>query len=228
MDIIFDFDSTLIGAESLDLAMELALEGLDPAEKREILEQIKEVTNLGMEGVISLKESFQKRMELVNFRQSHLKAAAKFSEGYLSIETKELIRRLKERGLSIFIVSGGLDLLIEPVALILEIPLDKVKTNHFAFKRAIFDPEKSRIESRKINQVSRLNLDPAKTVAVGDGWTDLELYEEGLVEHFIGYTEYAQRKKVLQNAPRIAHNTSELKIHLEEIYQLIHQKPLSL
>ena len=48
---VFDFDSTLTRVEALDVLAEITLEG-NP-EKEAIIEQIKEITNLGIDGEIS-------------------------------------------------------------------------------------------------------------------------------------------------------------------------------
>ena len=62
--IIIDFDSTFITTESLD---ELAVckFGNDPNSKS-LMNEIQSITNAGMNGDISFKESLDKRMRLLN------------------------------------------------------------------------------------------------------------------------------------------------------------------
>jgi D-3-phosphoglycerate dehydrogenase / 2-oxoglutarate reductase len=56
---LLDFDSTFIKIEGLDALAEVSLE--NHPHKETLVKQIKELTNLGMEGKISFEESLKKR-----------------------------------------------------------------------------------------------------------------------------------------------------------------------
>ena len=68
--IIIDFDSTFITTESLD---ELAVckFGNDPNSKS-LMNEIQSITNAGMNGDISFKESLDKRMRLLNINHNDI------------------------------------------------------------------------------------------------------------------------------------------------------------
>src|SRR3989338_4121409 len=62
---IIDFDSTFIQTEGLEELAEVVLK--DNPKKEEILEEIKKITNLGMEGKIGFRESLKKSFKKENF-----------------------------------------------------------------------------------------------------------------------------------------------------------------
>ena len=62
MTLILDFDSTIIKGESLDLLAETVFENrLEPNFK---LQEIKKLTDEGMEGRISFQESLNRRLKI--------------------------------------------------------------------------------------------------------------------------------------------------------------------
>ena len=61
---IIDFDSTFTKVEALDILGEISLRD-DPA-KAEKLQSIKDITDQGMEGKLTFRESLVKRVEILN------------------------------------------------------------------------------------------------------------------------------------------------------------------
>ena len=60
MNVVLDFDSTLIQVESLDILAAVC----NRSETTQ--EEIKHITNLGMNGEISIQESLSQRIKLIN------------------------------------------------------------------------------------------------------------------------------------------------------------------
>jgi len=60
---VIDFDSTFTKVEAFDVLAEIALK--DHSEKELIQKQIFEITNQGMDGSLSLRESIEKRIKLL-------------------------------------------------------------------------------------------------------------------------------------------------------------------
>ena len=67
---VFDFDSTITRVEALDILAEIAL--ADNPEKEDIVAQIQEITNLGIDGEISFTESLERRIRLLRAHKSQL------------------------------------------------------------------------------------------------------------------------------------------------------------
>ena len=59
---VIDFDSTFTKVEALDILGEISLE--NHPEKDERIQRIKDVTDLGMAGELSLRESLEARIEI--------------------------------------------------------------------------------------------------------------------------------------------------------------------
>ena len=59
INFIFDFDSTLVKTESLNDIINLSLNN-----DKEKMEEIDNITKMGMEGIITFKESLERRLNL--------------------------------------------------------------------------------------------------------------------------------------------------------------------
>ena len=77
---IFDFDSTITQVEALDILAEIVLKG--KPERDDVINEIKQITNLGIDGEISFTESLERRIKLLNAHRDDL---------------TELISRLEEK-----------------------------------------------------------------------------------------------------------------------------------
>ena len=67
---IFDFDSTLTRVEALDVLAEITLKGR--ADREEVIHEIQEITNLGIDGDISFTESLERRIKMLRAHKDHL------------------------------------------------------------------------------------------------------------------------------------------------------------
>ena len=67
---IIDFDSTFTKVEALDILAEIALEG-NP-KKEAIINRVKEVTDLGMSGELSFRDSLEERISIIKAHKDHL------------------------------------------------------------------------------------------------------------------------------------------------------------
>lgn len=67
---IIDFDSTFTRLEALDLLTEIVLDG--SPEKDDVLVQMQEITNLGMEGTIDFRTSLTRRLNLLRIHRDNI------------------------------------------------------------------------------------------------------------------------------------------------------------
>lgn len=203
-NIIFDFDSTLIQKESLELILEPLLEG-----NSDKLAEIEKITNLGMQGELNFRDSLEQRLAIASpTRQSIKGFADKYCPEILTDGIKELIEKLKANGYQIWIFSGGLTESIEPFAEYLKIP----KENIFAvevqwssdgtFKS--LDKTNGACDSKLVAFEKVKDYFKGEVIAVGDGYTDYQLFESGLADKFIAYTEHVERENVVAKAECIA------------------------
>ena len=95
---IIDFDSTFIQTEGLEELAEVVLK--DNPKKEEILEEIKKITNLGMEGKIGFRESLKKRLALLKANRTHLEKVKKVLKKKISpsiLRNKKFLKKNKNR-----------------------------------------------------------------------------------------------------------------------------------
>jgi D-3-phosphoglycerate dehydrogenase len=210
--LIFDFDSTVIKLESLEEIAGFALEGLEDREK--ILEEISRITALGMEGKITFNESLRKRMSLFEINQKHLdlaneKILRNISDSFLA--NVDFIRNNAEK---IYIISGGFDSSIFPVAEFFGLDPDHILANKFIFDqrgRVLGVDENSPLllPQGKSLAVSNLKLD-GNIVVIGDGYTDYQIKRNHACHHFIAFCENVRRESVVEKADSTANSLDDV------------------
>jgi len=73
--IVFDFDSTILRGEMLEIIAETALK--NQPDKKMIINEINHITNLGMSGEIPFEESLSRRLEMIEMSKEILKKLVK-------------------------------------------------------------------------------------------------------------------------------------------------------
>ena len=82
---VIDFDSTFTRVEALDVLGEISLK--NHKNKSGALKKVKEITDLGMEGKLSFRESLEQRIETLQANKAHL---------------PELVEKAERAGIQIF------------------------------------------------------------------------------------------------------------------------------
>jgi D-3-phosphoglycerate dehydrogenase len=209
---IFDFDSTFIKVEALDVLCEVIYE--DSAAGVQILNEIQRLTNLGMEGKLSLKESLTSRIQLLQANRDHLGTTI---EELKKKVTASVIRNrafFKQHRDNIYIISNGFKEIIIPIVQEYGIKPEHVLANTFKFdhdgKIIGFDEKDELCENQgKVKKIKALNL-KGEAIMIGDGYTDYETLEGGAVSKFFAFTENVSRKIVVDKADRIAPSLDEI------------------
>lgn len=219
--VVFDFDSTLIQKESLEEILAPKFVG-----KPELEEQVRSITNQGMEGTISFQESLSRRLALASPSLEEVRRFGESATALLSPGVARLITALVKGGIAVKIASGGLREAILPVAQSMGIPDGDVGAVSLQWQSngafAQLNPE-DRFSHSKIDGVRPLLPSWSRPViVVGDGMADYDLFRHGLVDHFIAYTEWARRVSVLATGAPEAKNMEVLANLLED---LLHAPP---
>ena len=208
---VIDFDSTFTKVEAFDVLAEIALK--DHSEKELIQKQIFEITNQGMDGSLSLRESIEKRIKLLAPEKKHLSQLI----SHLKTLVSDSFSRNKEffatHSDNIFIISNGFREFIEPVVTEYGVKKENVFANEFLFDDAgkVIGFNKDNPLSAnggKTEQLKRLNL-PGDVYVIGDGYTDYEIKHSGLANKFYAFTENVEREKVLAKADHITPSLDE-------------------
>ncbi|WP_150467695.1 HAD-IB family phosphatase [Francisella sp. SYW-9] len=210
-NIIFDFDSTLIKKESLELILEPLLKGFP-----EKLLEIENITNLGMQGDLDFRESLERRLAIASpTKQSIRDFADKYCPNLLTQGMSELVDILKHNGYQIWIFSGGLTESIEPFADYLGIARQNIFAVDISWDEndsfVSLDNSNGACDSKLKAFEKAKDLINGEVIVVGDGYTDYQLYEAGFANKFIAYVEHVQRQKVIEVAKYHSNNINQLK-----------------
>ncbi len=210
-NIIFDFDSTLIKKESLELILEPLLK--DSPEK---LQEIERITNLGMQGDLSFRKSLEQRLAIASPTKAIIKAFAKEYCPYLLTRgIEDFIKELHSKGYNVWIFSGGLTESIVPFARVLQIPIKNIYAVNVDWKEdgsfKSLNDDNGACDSKLIAFEKAKELLQGEVIAVGDGFTDYQLFEAGYADKFIAYTEYVERASVVDKAESIAMDVGVLR-----------------
>ena len=196
---IIDFDSTFIKDESLDVLAKFSF-----GKEDKFVDKIANITNDGMEGKISFKESLTRRIELFDSNKKCLEMTIEFLKNRVSKSFKENKQFLKKNSDNIYILSSGFLDIIEPIVMDFNIKKENIFGNNFTFDE--FDNitgfEKTNTLSSdlgKINIVKNLNL-VGNIHVIGDGYTDYEIKKEGYADFFYLFTENKERKTLVKYA----------------------------
>ncbi|MBL8017812.1 MAG: phosphoglycerate dehydrogenase, partial [Ignavibacteria bacterium] len=208
---IIDFDSTFVKVEALDLLAEIALKK-DP-ERIVKLEKIKSLTGQAMEGRITFAESLKRRIALIECGKPEIELLVKRLKKEVSrsiLNNAEFFRLNSE---NVIIISGGFKEYIVPVAAKFGIKPENVYANTFRFDKkgrvSGYDTRNSLCKSNgKVKQLKALKL-KGKLIVIGDGHTDYELKESGLIDKFYAFTENIERESVVKKADHITPSFDE-------------------
>ena len=167
--VCFDMDSTLIQTEVIDELAELA--GVGP--------EVREITELAMQGEIDFKESFTRRMKLLKgLKEEVLQDVAvrlPITKG-----ARRLIDTLRSYGFKTAILSGGFTYFGEYLKK--ELGIDYVYANQLEIKDGVLtggylgeivDGNKKAEYLKEIAKMEGINI--SQTIAVGDGANDLAM-----------------------------------------------------
>ena len=208
---VFDFDSTLTRVEALDVLAEMTLQG--KSNKSEIIAEIQEITNLGIDGDISFTESLERRIKLLKANKSDLAGLVSELRQKISksIESnKEFFEKYSD---DIYVISCGFKEFIDPIVKEYNIPSDRVYANTFEFDEdgniIGFDEENPLSQHNgKIECLKQMDLD-GEVQVIGDGYRDYVMREAGIADKFFAYTENVHRDKAADNADHVTPSLDE-------------------
>jgi D-3-phosphoglycerate dehydrogenase / 2-oxoglutarate reductase len=207
--LVFDFDSTLIDNETLELLAEIALQ-YNP-NKIDILARVAAITDRGMNGEISLEQGFRERFSLLSLTRAHVLQVTELLPQHLTTATRESAAFFRTHAAQIYVVSGGFRECILPTTRILGIPDAHVFGNVFVYDGEYVTGLDSRIPTShsggKRDIVSAIvHTTPAiahPVIMVGDGMSDAQARAHGAADVFIAYTEIVTRDAVVTIADTV-------------------------
>ncbi|MBZ9631350.1 phosphoglycerate dehydrogenase [Salegentibacter sp. LM13S] len=208
---VIDFDSTFTQVEALDVLGEISLAN-DP-DKQKNLDEVESLTDKGMKGEISFRESLVERIRLLKANKSDL---PKLVENLGKRVSSSFVRNrefFNDHHKNIYIVSNGFKEFIVPIVEPYGVKPENVFANTFEFNEDgdIVGFDKDNVLSSnngKVEQLKRLKL-KGDVYVIGDGYTDYEIKAAGLANKFYAFTENVERANILEKADHITPSLDE-------------------
>lgn len=202
--VVLDVDSTLCGVEGVDWLA--ARRG--PA----VAATVSRLTQRAMAGTLSLDSVYGERLALIRPSADDLRALADAYRESVAPGAREVLARLREAGVTLVLVSGGIREAILPCAAELGFVDGAVHAVHVeldaAGRYAGYDTASPlATQAGKCTVVRALCL-PRPVLAVGDGATDAEV--RPAVSTFAAFTGFVQRPAVVDAADREVRSFEEL------------------
>ncbi|XP_038220649.1 phosphoserine phosphatase isoform X2 [Zerene cesonia] len=189
--VCFDVDSTVIRDEGIDELANFCGKG----------EEVKRLTAEAMGGNMTFQEALKKRLDIIRPSVSQIRQYLEEFPIRLTPGITELVKLLQDKGVVVYLVSGGFRSLIEPVADKLSIPRSNVFANRLKFffngEYAGFDENEPTSRSGgKPLVIRRLKEQHGyqRLVMIGDGATDAEASPPA--DAFIGFGGNVVREEV--------------------------------
>ena len=208
INLIFDFDSTFIQLETIEVLAEFALS--NNKNKTIVLNKIKDITDLAMIGKISFKEALSHRISMLNLDQKHIERTSDFIKRKISKSFISNIDFFKNNYNNIYIVSGGFKSIIYSTVKQFNIIESNIYANDFLNinNKATIDSNNPLSMNNGKSMVIK-NID-GFNIIIGDGYTDYEVKKNGFADIFIQYTENINRKELNDKADFIATNFNDI------------------
>jgi D-3-phosphoglycerate dehydrogenase len=208
---VFDFDSTLTKVEALDVLAEITL--TNNPNKNAIIQEIIDITNLGIDGEISFTESLERRIQLLKANKADLSSLVNALKKQVSKSIESNKSFFEDFAENIYVISCGFKEFIDPIVKEYNIPSERVFANTFEFARdgeiIGFDANNPLSKHNgKIQCLKDMNLE-GEIQVIGDGYSDYVTREAGIADTFFAYTENVSREKTTENADHIAPNLDE-------------------
>jgi D-3-phosphoglycerate dehydrogenase len=209
---IIDFDSTFTQVEALDILGEISLAN-DPDRDRK-LQSIIDITDKGMDGTLTFRESLEQRVLILNSTKSQISELITALKQKVSKSFERNKEFLQENAGNIYIISNGFKDFIIPIVADYGIQESNVFANEFVYDETgkIIDFNRENPLSKnngKAETIKRINLD-GDIYVIGDGYTDYEIKASGLANKFYAFTENVSRPRVTSQADHIAPSLDEI------------------
>ena len=222
LSVIFDFDSTLVKNETLIDMLSLALNG-----DKEKIQQIENITKDAMNGLLTPQQSMNKRLQFATINKEIVKKMTEKTKQSITDGMIDLIKKLQQKNVNIYIVSGGFREVILPTADILGIKNDNVFANDFLYDGDFVSGVKDSILLEKqgkvkvIQNAKKEKKITGKTIMIGDGFTDLKVGLYKATDDFIAFTGVVERENVFEEARK---NNFKIAKNADELLKIIEDK----
>ena len=211
--VCFDVDSTICQDEAID----------ELANFLGVAKEVERITQQAMNGLLTFREALKSRLEIMKPSVDLLNEFIKANPIRLTEGIKDLVDDLHERKVDVYIVTGGFQQLVLPVAELLNVPFSNVFANELLFDKEGnyigFDTSKltSDSGSKNVGKAGvcgflKKSYGYKNLVMVGDGATDMEASPPA--DAFIGFAGNQLRESVYRKCGWMVYNFDTLRKNL--------------
>ena len=210
INLLIDFDSTIIKEESLDLLSTISLQKI--TNKNEIIKQITNITTNAMEGKINFSDALTHRIKLLNAYKKHIEILIRKIQNNITSSFVDNKQFFQENYKNCYVVSGGFSEIIYPVVKPYKIQKNNVFANQFLFNNddKIISIDKNNLLSQDLGKVKVAKNIKGNNIIIGDGFTDYEVKKYNAAEKFIQFSGNINRKNLNPYADFIANDFNEI------------------
>lgn len=211
--IILDMDSTLLSMECLDTVIEAALSAqLHPDAIAAAMEEVDREMDKGMAGASPLSHTIPARIAIAKrvgapVTKEHFNLVAQMVPSSLTPGILTALRSIIAKhsvDIEISVVSGGPDVCVQAATTALqealkdldssqEVTITGIGNKILVDENGVFDSANSRINNSKKDVVRALTEASDYVVMLGDGATDIEVFDTGVAGYFIAIGVWVQR-----------------------------------
>lgn len=203
--VCFDVDSTVCCDEAIDELAKYVGKS----------KEVSEITKTAMMGGANFDDALAKRLEIIQPTTETLSQYLATHSPRLTEHIEDLVAQLHQLGVDVYLVSGGFDVIIQPAAERLNIPLENIFANSIKFyydgSYAGFDrtkPTSNQDGKSRVISMLKQTKGYKNIVMVGDGVTDLEACPPA--DAFIGFGGNQVRETVRDNSDWFVYSFKEL------------------
>lgn len=200
MDVIFDFDCTLLPEESTVEVLKIALEA-DP-QRAALMQRLADIAPRALIGKASFTENLFMLQMARRVRKAHIKEYVERTRDRLLPAFRTLFDDLKQANANIHIISGGYEEWIKPLAAEWGISPANVTGNRFLWWRNnVIGLRPSPMWSSKkskafiVGELRKKSLITSPAMIIGDGTADRDVWRKGGVRWCV-LAEYYKNEKL--------------------------------
>ncbi len=207
-NIIFDFDSTIINTEGVELILHRALQRVEPKARSLQIKKLNQISSMAYIGETSIADALHQCFALAQVHREDVQAAAAEVLNALNPKVADTFAALQDAGKRIFIFSTGFDELVRPVTRALHVDDDHVFTNQliFDFKGGVIGfNEKNPLflnvgKGFLVEQLKNDGRLPGGTAVVGRGASDLSIRKNNAAQMFVYFASAQPHDEIRRQA----------------------------
>jgi len=217
-NIIFDFDSSFLSRESIEILVETGLEKMTDADRRACQAELGEVFSLTEAGKISRGQKIVQQLKIARIHPPEIQIAANRLQSYLLPGVVETLNCLLAEKKNIILFSRGIDQMLLPLVDQIGIPRENLFAN-----QVIYQPDQA-VGVDETNPLFLLNgkvflAESLKnqqrltglTAVVGNCGADLSIQKSGIADYFIYFPNLNIDPAVRKDADFTIENFTQLR-----------------